>query len=384
MCFGENKSFLLNKPASVSPINWQGNFTIQQSVFDNIPANFSVADYNLQKEIICNIKYVCDTIKLHTPSVVCDISQPVTITAYKNPLCNGKVNFYFDTASVQSYSQPNDTTLLLQFTENYRGKIFAQPASCDKLKDSVEITVNKALPKINLGSDSIYCPGKKYFFNAYNLGFKSYRWQDGTSDSIFIAESPGVYSVTATDYCNRIYSDTIVIKPSTSALNLGADKSICKGEEIQLSVQSGYTNYSWQPASDITTINQSTVLATPQNSKWYSVNADIFPGCNLSDSLYVTVNDCEEYIFFPSSFTPNNDGLNDLFKPLLSCAIASYELSIYNRWGQLVFKTTDKLKGWNGSFNNKKQATEAFVWICRYRFVGKTEKLIKGNLILIN
>jgi hypothetical protein len=225
-CFGATLDLLTSKPASVSPINWQGDFTIQQAVIESAPVSFVVEDYSLERTIFCNIVHKCDTIKLNAPNTVCDITQPVIITAHKNPLCEGKVNFTFDTAQVQSYTQINDTTLSLGFNKSYRGWIYARPSSCNKLIDSLQIVVIAPSFQFSLGKDTIYCPGKSYLLDAYNPGFKTYHWQDGSTDSTYLVTTSGVYYVTVTDYCSRAYSDTIHIIKKDFKINLGKDSTI--------------------------------------------------------------------------------------------------------------------------------------------------------------
>jgi gliding motility-associated-like protein len=382
-CFGTNTSFLNSKPATVSPINWQGNFTVQQAVIESAPTNFILEDYPLQRTIICNIVNKCDAIKINAPDTVCNISQPVIITAHKNPLCNGKVNFTFDTTQVQSFLQINDTTLSLTFNKSWQGKIFARPGSCDKLIDSVTLNVFAPGNPIDLGKDTIYCSGKTYTLNAYNPDFKKYLWQDGSTDSIFTATTHGTYYVTATDFCNRRYSDTIKITNKTYPLNIGKDSAICKSESILLSVPSGYLNYNWQPQYNITSIAPNRVNVNPEVNTSYRVEAEVFTGCKLSDTINIKVENCTQYIYFPNSFTPNNDGLNDTFKPLIGGAMTKYELQIYNRWGQLVFRTTNKNEGWSGKLKGVQQDNGTFVWLCKYQFYGKPEKLIKGTVNII-
>lgn len=382
-CFGTTIDFLASKPASVSPINWQGDFTVQQAVIGSAPTNFTLEDYPLQRTIVCNIVRKCDTIKLNAPDTVCNITQPVIITAHKNPLCYGKVNFTFDTAQVQSYTQLNDTTLSLIFNQSYKGRIYAQPSSCDNLIDSLQIVVIAPSSQFSLGDDTVYCPGKSYVLDAYNPNFKTYRWQDGSTDSIYLATAIGVYYVTTTDYCNRTYADTIRVIEKDFQVNLGKDSTICINESMLLSVPAGYLNYNWQPQTDIIPVNSHSVTISPRVNTSYSVEAEVFSGCKLSDSINIAVEACPLYIYFPNAFTPNNDGLNDIFKPLVEAALEKYELRIYNRWGQLVFRTTKKSEGWTGEFNGRPQDYGTFVWQCSYKFYNKPEKSIKGTVNII-
>lgn len=381
-CFGTDTSFLSFMPYTINQVP-SSPVTIIPATTNAIPLNFSLIDYPMIREDICIIKTICDTIKLHAPDTVCDISQPVLITTYKNPLCNGKVNFFFDTTQVQSFAQINDTTLSLSFNKSYKGKIFAQPAGCDKLKDSIEIFVNAPMPPIDLGKDTFYCPGKNYLFSAYNPNFKTYHWQDGSTDSIYATTRPGTYYVNATDLCGRIYSDTIQIKNSNYLLSAGDDTSICKFQSISLQASTGFSNYRWAPYYNISTTSGRTVNVYPDVTTAYSVSADLFPGCSIKDTVLVLVKECGQQFFVPNAFTPNKDGKNDYFKPIIIGGLNHYEFSIYNRWGQRVFLSTDRNTGWDGTLKGLNQDGNIFVWICKYQFYNQQPETKKGTVILI-
>ena len=77
-----------------------------------------------------------------------------------------------------------------------------------------------------------------------------------------------------------------------------------------------------------------------------------------SKSFEVQLDYCECPIYVPNAFTPDNDGVNDLFLPVLGCATQSYRLEIYNPWGVLVFVTEDPEQGWYGQVNKGLLATE--------------------------
>ncbi len=383
LCFGTDTSMLNFIPAQVSPINWQAQFSGGAGVLEEMPINFFMASYPLQRSVVCNIVSRCDSIKLTTPGTVCDISNPVMITAHKNSLCKGKVLFTFDTSQVLAYRQVNDTTLSLTFNKSCRLKIMAQPSACDQLKDSAELIVSIPASPVDLGEDIINCPGRTYLLNAANPAFRSYQWQDGSTDSIYLATNSGTYFVTATDYCNRIYSDTIIIAAQNFNLNLGKDSTICRYGEMILNAPAGYLNYTWEPASLITAINPWKVLVNPETNTTFTLQAEIFAGCFLRDTINISVKNCPEYIRFPNSFTPNGDGNNDSFRPLLGGALENYELVIYNRTGQIVFRTTSRAEGWSGRFRGTVQDMAVYVWICRYKFYNKQENFLKGTVTLV-
>ena len=106
-------------------------------------------------------------------------------------------------------------------------------------------------------------------------------------------------------------------------------------------------------------------------------------GCTGRDTTLVTTKKCPYGIYFPNAFTPNKDGHNDLFKPVITGNPVKYHFSIYNRWGQRVFDTTDPTEGWDGSIANRDQESSAYVWICVYQFGGEKEKSSNGSFILI-
>lgn len=85
----------------------------------------------------------------------------------------------------------------------------------------------------------------------------------------------------------------------------------------------------------------------------------------------------------PTGFTPNGDGRNDVFKPLGSAEFASeYQFTIFNRWGQEVFRSTDPLIGWDGSFKGSQALTGVYAYVITYKNAFGESKIAKGNVTL--
>ena len=106
-------------------------------------------------------------------------------------------------------------------------------------------------------------------------------------------------------------------------------------------------------------------------------------GCYAKENISVISKNCQNLIYFPNSFTPNNDGINDIFKPTVYGTLEKYQLSIYNRYGQLVFHTKDLFSGWDGSFINKVKNTGTFIWVSNYTFSGKLNETQTGSILLL-
>jgi gliding motility-associated-like protein len=87
-------------------------------------------------------------------------------------------------------------------------------------------------------------------------------------------------------------------------------------------------------------------------------------------------------IYFPNAFTPNQDGKNDRFAVFTDYTLQSFQLTIYNRWGQKIFESTDQNKGWDGYANGKLQETGVFAWSCRFKKSNTTSEM-KGTVVLI-
>lgn len=299
-------------------------------------------------------------------------------------MCNDRVQFSFDTNAVSGFSQPNDTTLLLTFSNSWQGKIKATTGSCDQFSDSINLVVSAPLNDFSIGPDIFYCPGDTQILTPSPPGFfKDYTWHNGSKGSAFTATAPGRYYLLATDFCDRAYSDSAELKPVALSFSAGTDTTICQSESIVLQATPGFTNYSWSPPYHISGLSDMTATVFPDVTTTYIVQAQHYEGCFVADTILVTVKNCPQHFYVPDAFTPNNDGKNEIFKPVISGVLNHYELNVYNRWGQLVFRTTNRDAGWNGLVNGNKGNNGVYTWICRYRFSNQPAQVRKGTVVLI-
>jgi gliding motility-associated-like protein len=172
--------------------------------------------------------------------------------------------------------------------------------------------------------------------------------------------------------CDSIVSLELTVLPGTSVY-LGADTSLCTGDSLVL-YPGRFTSYSWQDGSakDHFTVKKQGI---------YSVTVTDYCG-SATDQISVKEEVCD--IYFPNAFSPNNDGINDVFRIFGPNNLKEYHLSVYSRWGQKVFETFDQSKGWNGNFNGQLQSAQSFVWLCDFKKHGNANKTImKGMVTLI-
>jgi gliding motility-associated-like protein len=91
--------------------------------------------------------------------------------------------------------------------------------------------------------------------------------------------------------------------------------------------------------------------------------------------------DCAIYV--PTAFTPNGDGLNDVFKPKLNCLSYEFHCTIFNRWGQKIFETNDINKGWDGNYSGNKLPPGSYVYYISYKTSTGINKSARGMVVLI-
>lgn len=186
-----------------------------------------------------------------------------------------------------------------------------------------------------------------------------------------------------TDACDRISSDTITVTKPHLYFSAGRGQSICLCDSAVLSATKGFFIYQWYPDSSLTAKNENSIIVFPVTTTTYQVSAEKFPGCKVWDSVKVIVDDCPTEIYFPNAFSPNGDGLNDHFAPVIIGTVSHYTFKVYNRYGQVVFQTNDPQKAWNGKINHEPAPLDIYAWTCTYAFRHQSAKNIKGTISLV-
>jgi gliding motility-associated-like protein len=242
-------------------------------------------------------------------------------------------------------------------------------------RDSISVLF-KPLPTVNLGSDTTLCEDNLFTLDAANSG-ALYLWQNGSLSSSLVVTQPGQYFVKVTkDGCST--ADTISVEYDLKPVfTLGSDFGICNGQSVLLqpTIQSSSAVlYLWQNGSS----NSSLVVTQPGQ---YTLAVSNYCGTR-SDDIKVAQGVCRLYI--PSAFSPNGDGINDVFKAEYGENVTSFQLEIYNRWGQKIFQSKNISDGWDGTFNGTLQPTGLYIWIIRHKETNNIkENLLKGTVTLI-
>ncbi|MCW3107025.1 MAG: gliding motility-associated C-terminal protein [Segetibacter sp.] len=242
--------------------------------------------------------------------------------------------------------------------------------------DTMHVLRVYPLPAVQLNKLSGLCVGETRTLDAGV--FASYAWQDGSKARTFEVKNTGNYFVTVSDANGCRGSDTASI---TKILPLPqgffrSDTSICINENIELKPVSLYNSYLWSTGG-----TTRSVIITQPGLYWLAVKDN--NNCKGTDSITVNPKECPIGFYVPTAFTPNNDGKNDVFRPILFGNLKQYQFAIYNRFGQAVFQSSELGKGWNGNIAGVPQQTAAFAWSCSYQFEGGEVKVEKGTVVLI-
>ncbi|WP_343690591.1 T9SS type B sorting domain-containing protein [Chitinophaga sp.] len=244
--------------------------------------------------------------------------------------------------------------------------------------DTVSVT-NKANINFDLGPNKDICAGGLVVLNATNPDVISYLWNDGTTDPIKEVSTPGTYTVTVLDrFCNLTTTDSVkVTVAGIGDISLGNDTTICIGQTLTLKVDAGSGNsIRWQDGATTPTY---VVTATG----YYTVT--VYNNCGtVTDDITVTYKACEGKPQFPNAFTPNGDGHNDTFKPVVTGTMYDYDLRIYNRWGELIFLSKESKTGWDGRYKGTLVDVGTYVWMLSYKkILGGPVNVVKGEVTVI-
>lgn len=236
-------------------------------------------------------------------------------------------------------------------------------------------------PSLNLITDNFICIGESITLKKTYPGAK-YLWQDGTTDSFYIVKKSGLHSVTITlNGCT--VKDSIQIKDNFyPKVNLPNDTIICEGVPFYLKATNPQTNYLWSNFS-----TDSIIKITQSGTYWVKA----YNVCGTSfDTTEIKIEACNCYIYVPNAFTPNGNGLNEVFLPVSNCKITNYQLIILNRWGVKIFESNNPNIGWNGKLNDILQSNDVYVYQIQADLIdniigtNKKQVSLKGNVTLLN
>jgi gliding motility-associated-like protein len=231
-------------------------------------------------------------------------------------------------------------------------------------------------PQVNLGMPSSICSGGSKTLDAGP--YSNYLWNTGSNSRTISVETTGNYNVQVTDAngCSGTGSTSIISILPLPENFLPQDTAICSYGSVELKPVAGFSDFVWS-----TNETSPAIIINQPGLYWLEANDN--NNCRGIDSVLVLAKDCLSGFFAPGAFTPNGDGKNDIFRPLLFGNVKKYRFTIYNRWGNVVFESTELMKGWDGLIRGLKQASSVFIWSCTFQFANEPERIEKGSVVLV-
>lgn len=235
---------------------------------------------------------------------------------------------------------------------------------------------NYTIEKNGIQIQKSNCKDKPVEFSLLYKNIDSVKWNFGDpasgNDNFSTSFKPqhiypdvGTYTATAVIYtrCIKDTATAIVNVNDISSVHISdnvKDTTICTGQDFTYDVTTeNATGYLW-----------STGLVYPTRKMTepgtYSITA--YNECSVDKRTFtVAIEDCNCNVFVPNAFTPNRDGLNDKFKPVIDCQALKYNFSIYNRFGQVQFHSTVIGEAWNGYISAYPAASGTYIWLVTYQ-----------------
>ena len=340
LCPGQ--SVILNATAPGSSYLWQDNST------DSI---FSVFSPGLYWVKVTGVEGCSPG-----DSITVNYSIPPEVELGNDTLlCQGE-ELLLNVSTPEAAYQWQDNSTGNSYTVTNSGFYWVEVTNADGCSNSDSVTVDfSILPPVNLGNDTVLCNGQSIDLVAYITGV-TFKWQDGSTDSVLTASLPGLYWVEAINTDNCSSTDTVSIQIENLKADFEYELIPCSSEIQFLNLSSDTLSSHWD-FGDGTTSNANNPVHTYQTNEKYKVVLIINPGSACADTAQKGIpfeNDAvSDTLFIPNIFTPNGDGKNDYFevKEIDHPCTDISRLMIFNRWGKKVFEAEGSPYKWDGSTN---------------------------------
>jgi len=346
------------------------------------------------------------------PGYVCSKTLTTQLTVYPKPNaafgttmnpCGGGVSFFdgsaANIASWQWTLSPTATSTV-QNPYNFYGNggthtVTLIVTNTDGCKDTMDqVLVIAVPPPLSISPGTVICLGTKAQLSA--SGGVSYQWTPAASLDIPNIANPSAsptistqYSVTITSASGCVFlltTNVTVSQPPSANPSAQANPSfvITGNSTTLIYLGAPGSNISWLPVGTTTPATGYTVTASPNKPTTYTAIATN-GACSEKATVLVeayTEGCIEKDVFVPNTFTPNGDGQNDILF-VRGLKINDIYFAVYNRWGELVFETNDKTKGWDGIYKTRPADVGVFGWYLKVKCFNGEETFRKGNVTLI-
>lgn len=289
--------------------------------------------------------------------------ESALLNAYKEP----GISYKWNTGSIDSVIRVNSSgTYSVQLTRQ----------GCPVWDTAIVQVADPIL--LNLPPDALFCENSSITV-AVSEPYGACLWSTGDTTHAITVTHAGNYSVTLSRGLCSAADSMIIYQTAVPSVSLGLDTLVCGNAPFILNATFPHSQYQWSTQSTEPTIN-----ANRDGTYWVEVSNI----CGkASDSIDILTINCNCSIFVPTAFTPNNDRLNDVFIPKLNCATLTYSFLVFDRWGRIIFSSSDPAKGWDGNLQHISYGPDTYYWVITYAMappIGNGEmQSTKGSVTLL-
>lgn len=354
-----------------------GEYTLENKTDKLLTTTISVIPKSNFGNLICSGEMKSFNISVY-PTIKIDATANKTLFCHGDSIyfyiTNGNQLHNFQWSGVNGFSSTIQNPVIENVSEIHSGNyiIHANTVNnCAVIADTVSVYV-LAFIDPDLPEDTVMCQDPITIQTTYPNG--NFLWNTGETSRQIKVSSSGMYWVEINDQ-GCLGRDTVIVRqiiiPSFDIQTLG---DICVDDIMELSVNIENANYLWNTGETTSSI-------VIDSKGEYSV-AVFIEECFMEKSIAI---DCDCHLWIPNTFTPNNDGSNEIFIPIPTEKLNSFSMFIYDRWGSLIYRT-NTYTSWNGkTIDGKYAAAGIYAYFISYSCINNPDKKIKkqGRINLI-
>jgi gliding motility-associated-like protein len=258
---------------------------------------------------------------------------------------------------------------------------------------TLDLSIKPGNPSsLDAGKDTSLCDGDILKLNALFTGTADFTWQSSSGrfdnasqqSTNYYPGSIGSQTVylRAADDCRQWLDSLQLLVIPKQIISVTGDTIIDPCKEIRFKA-SGAASYIWTPASHIDCLDPPCSIVKLKSTTATRFTITTQGPCVIPANLNLSLTKIESDIYLPNVFSPNGDNINDLFLPVFNCEqLTFYNLQIFDRWGNLVFETTDKDKGWDGRSNNQMMIPGVYPYVIEYEVHSQGRRFKTGEITL--
>ncbi len=364
--------------ASLLQWNWQlGNGNTAATQQPPLQTYTTAATYNIR--VIATDENSCNDTAMHSivvhplpvvsagPDLVACLGKPLQLNA------TGAATYLWQPAATLSCDDCAGPLAIPQDDIQYI--VEGTSAAGCRNKDTVAVRVRKPFI-METGPGDTLCVGESTRLSA--SGADTYTWSPSTGLSSTSSPRPQASPTVTTTYQvigrdnDNCFADTASILVQVHPIpqvEAGPDQTLAVGSAVLIHAtgSSDITTWKWTPGNNLTCTNCPEPYASPRQTTTYTLEVMNAGGCTASDKMTVFVVCNNGNLFVPNTFSPNGNGMNEVFYPRGKGLQKIRSFRVFNRWGELVFEAqnfnaNDAAAGWDGTYRGKKLAPDVFIY----------------------